>query len=103
MFLATNSSTVGAFWSWANVASALSAVNKTISKKRRGIKIGDLWQARIDTQTAHEKQACNSRAFPIVLARGLQTPRVFPYGPEPYASADSAPRARNSGCYNAQA
>ena len=29
-----------------------------------------------------------------VLARGLEPPRVAPYGPEPYASADSATRAK---------
>src|SRR5213594_2523044 len=29
----------------------------------------------------------------LVLARGLEPPRVSPYGPEPYASANSATRA----------
>src|SRR6266480_4132375 len=32
-----------------------------------------------------------------LLARGLEPPRVAPYGPEPYASADSATRAKDSG------
>src|SRR6267154_6109715 len=30
-----------------------------------------------------------------MLTRGLEPPRVTPYGPEPYASANSATRARN--------
>ena len=29
-----------------------------------------------------------------MLARGLEPPRVSPYGPEPHASADSATRAK---------
>src|SRR3989440_2589613 len=29
-----------------------------------------------------------------LLARGLEPPRVSPYGPEPYASANSATRAK---------
>src|SRR5207248_10342911 len=29
----------------------------------------------------------------LLLARGLEPPRVSPYGPEPYASANSATRA----------
>src|SRR5437879_10733973 len=32
--------------------------------------------------------------FALVLARGLEPPRVSPYGPEPYASANSATRAK---------
>src|SRR5205814_8938414 len=31
-----------------------------------------------------------------VLTRGLEPPRVSPYGPEPYASANSATRANSS-------
>src|SRR5204862_3020107 len=38
-----------------------------------------------------------------LLARGLEPPRVSPYGPEPYASANSATRAKGSGRYNAHA
>src|SRR5205814_7765550 len=36
-----------------------------------------------------------------LLTRGLEPPRVAPYGPEPYASANSATRA-SEGNYHAQ-
>ena len=36
-----------------------------------------------------------------MLTRGLEPPRVAPYGPEPYASASSATRAK-AGSYNAR-
>ena len=32
-----------------------------------------------------------------MLTRGLEPPRVTPYGPEPYASANSATRAKGGG------
>ena len=41
-----------------------------------------------------------ARWFTKLLARGLEPPRVAPYGPEPYASANSATRANDSGAPN---
>ena len=39
------------------------------------------------------RKARQGQADETVLARGLEPPRVAPYGPEPYASASSATRA----------
>src|SRR5207248_6486681 len=40
---------------------------------------------------------CMSGLGSAMLTRGLEPPRVAPYGPEPYASASSATRAKTAG------
>src|SRR5439155_3114421 len=49
--------------------------------------VGGLPEGRPDPSNLPE-------GFALLLARGLEPPRVSPYGPEPYASANSATRAK---------
>src|SRR5207302_4250501 len=54
---------------------------------------GALHAAGFEQEIGHFGTPCQS----TLLTRGLEPPRVAPYGPEPYASANSATRAKGRG------